>query len=101
MWSGGAIPCVCRAGGHLHGSPWSWEATEDERFLLLGHLQESSCSRPELVLDLTLGEVPRGKDWWGSLSRGVGHWPFSLHLPPTESPKDGGAVLLASPLYGL
>lgn len=31
--------------------------------LLLGHLEESSCSGPELVLDLTLeGEVPLGKD---------------------------------------
>lgn len=40
--------------------------------LLLGHLQESSCSRPELVLDLTLGEVPRGKDWWGQPQQGCG-----------------------------
>lgn len=40
--------------------------------LLLGHLEESSCSGPELVLDLTLGgEVPRGKDWWGAASAGL------------------------------
>lgn len=73
MWSGGGHPCVYSAGGHLArqplgaGRPWKMSAS-----LLLGHLEESSCFGPELVLDLTLeGEVPLGKDWWGAALAGL------------------------------
>lgn len=41
--------------------------------LLLGHLEESSCSGPELVLDLTLGgEVPGERIGGGQPRQGCG-----------------------------
>ena len=73
MWSGGGHPFVCSAGGHLAWQPLgAGRPQKMSASLLLGHLEESSCSRPELVLDLTLGEVPRGKDWWGQPQQGCG-----------------------------
>ena len=60
--------------------------------LLLGHLEESSCSGPELVLDLTLGgEVPRGKDWWGAASAGLWGTGHSVRIYP---------YILSAQIYG-